>query len=91
MPGGHRRGNCRWCQHDDRAHYELGCKNLPAIEDILEGNRKDIGLLGPSEIRDVGIERDTFLSSTGLGDGQADTKNGVGTKLGLVGGAVEVN
>lgn len=31
-----------------------------------------------------------LLSSTGLGDGQRDTENGVGTKLGLVGSAIEL-
>lgn len=39
----------------------------------------------------MGIERHLLLSSTGLGNGQADTKDGVGTKLGLVGGSIEVN
>lgn len=37
------------------------------------------------------IEGHSFLSSTGLGDGQANTKDGVGTKLGLVGSSIEVN
>jgi hypothetical protein len=39
----------------------------------------------------VGVEGNTLLSSTGLGNGQADTENGVGTKLGLVGGSIEVD
>lgn len=31
-----------------------------------------------------------LLSSTGLGDGQRYTKDGVGTELGLVGGTIEL-
>jgi hypothetical protein len=30
-----------------------------------------------------------LLSSTGLGNSQTDTEDGIGTKLGLVGGAIE--
>jgi hypothetical protein len=32
-----------------------------------------------------------LLGSTGLGNGQADTQNGVGAKLGLVRGTIEVD
>lgn len=39
----------------------------------------------------MGIEGHGLLSSTSLGNGQADTKDGVGTELGLVGGSIEVN
>lgn len=39
----------------------------------------------------MSIEGDTLLGSAGLGNSQADTKNSVGTELGLVGGAIEVN
>jgi hypothetical protein len=68
-----------------------GALDLPSIQDVHEGNRKDVGLFGTSKVRDVRIERDALLSSTGLGNGQADTKDGVGTKLGLVGGSIQVN
>jgi hypothetical protein len=39
----------------------------------------------------VSIERDALLGSTGLCDSEADTENGVGSQLGLVGGSVEVD
>jgi hypothetical protein len=65
--------------------------NSPAVQHVHEGNREDIRLLGASEVRDVGVEGHTLLGSAGLGNGQAHTKNGVGTKLGLVGGTIEVD
>jgi hypothetical protein len=39
----------------------------------------------------VGVEGHGLLGSAGLGNGQAHTEDGVGTELGLVGGAIEVN
>ena len=39
----------------------------------------------------MGVERDTLLGGTSLGDGQADTEDGIGTEAGLVGGSVELN
>lgn len=38
----------------------------------------------------MGVEGHALLGSASLGDGQAHTEDGVGTKLGLVGGAIEV-
>ena len=38
----------------------------------------------------MSVERHALLGSASLGDGQAHTEDGVGTKLGLVGGAIEV-
>lgn len=64
---------------------------LPSVEDVHEGNGKDVGLLGTGQVGDVGVERDTLLSSTGLGDSQGDTENGVSSELGLVGGSIEVD
>ena len=60
------------------------------VQDVLEGNREDVGLLGTGQIGDVSVERDTLLSSTSLGDSQADTQDGVGTQVVLVGGAIEL-
>lgn len=60
------------------------------IQDVLEGDGEDIGLLGTGKVGDVSVERDTLLSSTSLGNGQADTEDGVGTKVLLVGRAVEL-
>ena len=65
--------------------------NSPSVEHVLEGNGEDIGLLGAGKVRNVGIEGNALLSSTGLGDSQADAEDGIGTELGLVGGSVEVN
>lgn len=72
------------------AHDSGQQSNLPAVEDVHEGNGEDIGLLGAGKVGDVSVERDTLLGSTGLGDSQTDTENGVGTELGLVGGTVEL-
>ena len=60
------------------------------VQDVLEGNREDVGLLGTGEVGDVSVERDALLSSTSLGDSQADTQDGVGTQVVLVGGAIEL-
>ncbi len=60
------------------------------VQDVLEGNGKDVGLLGSSQVGDVSIERDTLLSSTSFGNGQTDTEDGVGTKVLLVGSTVEL-
>ena len=39
----------------------------------------------------MGVERDTLLGGTSLGDGEADTEDGIGTEVGLVGGSVELD
>ena len=65
--------------------------DLPAVEDVHEGNGEDIGLLGASKVGDVSIEGNILLGGTGLGDGERDTEDGVGAELGLVGGAIEVD
>lgn len=61
------------------------------VQDVHEGNRKDVGLLGSGEVGDVSVERDTLLSGTSLGDGQGDTQDGVGAEVGLVGGAIQLD
>lgn len=60
------------------------------VEHVLEGNGKDVGLLGAREVRDVGIQRNPLLSSSGLCDGHADTEDGIGTELLLVLGSIEL-
>ena len=67
-----------------------GCLDSPAVDDVHEGNGEDVGLLGAGQVRDVGIEGHALLGGTGLGDSQAHTEDGVGTKLGLVGSAIKV-
>lgn len=60
------------------------------VEDVLEGDGKDVGLLGAGKVGDVDVERDTLLSGSSLGNSQADTEDGVGTQVGLVGGTVKL-
>lgn len=60
------------------------------VQDVLEGDGEDIGLLGSGEVGDVSVEGNTLLGSTSLGNGQADTQDGVGTEVGLVGGAIKL-
>lgn len=60
------------------------------IEDVHEGNRENVRLLGAGQVGDVGVQRDTLLSSGSLGDGHGDTEDGVGSELGLVGSAIKL-
>ena len=60
------------------------------VEDVHEGNGEDVGLLGAGKVGDVSVEGDTLLGSGGLSDGHGDTEDGVGTELGLVGGAIKL-
>lgn len=61
------------------------------VEHVLEGNRQDIGLLGSGKIGDVGIEGNALLGRTSLGDSQADTEDGIGTQVGLVGRSIQLD
>ena len=60
------------------------------VEDVHEGNRQNVGLLGASQVGDVSVERDTLLGGGGLSNGHGDTEDGVGTKLSLVLGSIEL-
>lgn len=60
------------------------------VQDVLEGNGQDEGLLGSGEVGDVSVEGNTLLSGSSLGNGQRDTEDGVGTELALVGGSIEL-
>lgn len=60
------------------------------VQDVLEGDGQDVRLLGPGEVGDVSVERNSLLSSSGLGNGQGDTEDGVGTEFALVLGSVEL-
>lgn len=60
------------------------------VQDVLEGNGQDVGLLGTGEVGDVSVERNTLLGGSSLGNSQGDTEDGVSTKVTLVGGAVEL-
>ena len=43
---------------DSGKRHTLG--NLPAVEDVHEGNGEDIGLLSSGEVRDVSVQRNTL-------------------------------
>jgi hypothetical protein len=60
------------------------------VDDVHEGNGKNVGLLGAGKVADVGVERDTLLGGGGLGHSHGDAEDGVGTNLGLVGGTIEL-
>ena len=60
------------------------------VEHVHEWHRQDVWLLGASEVADVGIERYTLLSSSRLSHSHRNAEDCVGSKLGLVGGAVEL-
>jgi hypothetical protein len=60
------------------------------VQDVLEGNGQDVGLLGTGEVGDVSVEGNTLLSGSGLGNSQGDTEDGVGTELALVGGSIKL-
>ena len=60
------------------------------VQDVLEGNGEDVGLLGSGEVGDVSVKGNTLLSGSGLGNSQRDTEDGVGTELALVGGSIEL-
>lgn len=78
-----------------------------SVEDIHEWNWKDIWLLGTGQIGNVSVKWNALyqsayilclqafpsylLGSSGLGDGQRDTKDGIGSELGLVGGSVQLD
>lgn len=61
------------------------------VQDVLERNGENIRLLSSGKVGDVSVERDTLLSSTSLGNGQGDTKDGVSAEVGLVGCAIELD
>ena len=60
------------------------------VKDVHEGNGQNVGLLGTSQVGDVSVEGDTLLGGGGLSDGHGDTEDGVGTKLSLVLGSIEL-
>jgi hypothetical protein len=60
------------------------------VEDVLEGDGEDVGLLGAGKVGDVSVEGNTLLSGGSLGDGQGNTEDGVGTEVTLVGGSIEL-
>lgn len=79
----------RWDNHE-LLEGETATGVGTTVQDVHERNGKNVRLLGAGKVRDVSVERDTLLSGGSLGDGHGDTEDGVGTKLGLVLGTVEL-
>lgn len=46
------------------------------VEDVHEGNGKNVWLLGAGEVGDVDVERNALLSGSSLCDGHGDTEDG---------------
>lgn len=79
----------RWNNHElleSQATTGMGA----TVQDVLEGNGQHVRLLGTGKVGDMSVKRDTLLSSTSLGNGQADTEDGIGTEAGLVGSSIEL-
>lgn len=60
------------------------------VQDVLEGDGQDEGLLGSGKVGDVSVEGNTLLSGGSLGNGERNTEDGVGTELALVGGSIKL-
>lgn len=60
------------------------------VQNVHEWHRENVGLLGSGQIGGVGVQRNTLLGSTSLGNTQTDTQNGIGTQLSLVGSSIEL-
>ena len=60
------------------------------VQDVLEGDGQDEGLLGSGKVGDVSVEGHTLLSGGSLGNGKRNTEDGVGTELALVGGSIKL-
>lgn len=65
--------------------------NIPSVQDVHEWDWENVWLLGASEVGDMGVKWDVLLSGTGLSNGEGDTEDGVGTKLSLVCGSIELD
>jgi hypothetical protein len=60
------------------------------VDDVEGGNGQDKRLLGTGQIGKVDKERNVLFTGTSLGNGDGDTKDGIGTKLALVGGTIKL-
>jgi hypothetical protein len=79
----------RWNDHE-LLESETTTGVRATVEHVHEWHWEDVWLLGAGEIADVGVKRDTLLSSGSLGHSHGHTEDGVGAELGLVGGAIEL-
>jgi hypothetical protein len=70
---------------------ELVASVRTTVDDVEAGDREDVRRLDTSELSKVLVERDALLSSSSLGNGDGDTKDGVGTELAFVRGAVKLD
>jgi hypothetical protein len=72
-------------------HGELVTSMRTTVDDIEGRDGEDKRLLGTGKVGKVDVERDTLLTSSGLGNGEGNTKDGVGTELTLVGGTIKLD
>jgi hypothetical protein len=49
-----------------------------SVENVHEGAREHLWLLGAGDVGDVCIKRDLLLSGGGLGNNERDAKDGIG-------------
>lgn len=61
-----------------------------SVENVLERYGKNIWLLGSSKVGHMSVQWDTLLSGTSLCNRQADSEDGIGTKLGFVLSTIEL-
>lgn len=60
-----------------------------SVQDILEGHRKHVWLLGSSKLGDVAVQRNTLVASSSLGRCHAHPKDSIRTEVRLVGSAIK--
>jgi hypothetical protein len=70
---------------------ELVAGVATTVDDVERGDGERVRRLDTSELGKVLVERDAFLGSASLGNGDGDAEDGVGTELAFVWGAVELD
>lgn len=70
---------------------ELVASVRATVDDVHGGGGENVRALDTGKSSNVLVEGNAVLLSTGLGNGDGDTEDGVGTELGLVGGAVKLD
>lgn len=78
-----------------KEHEFLECEFVPgmgATVDYIEGRaREDIGRLDARKLGEMLVERNAFLRSTSLGNGNGNAEDGIGTQFPLVRCAVKLD
>lgn len=76
-------------QNHKLLHGQFIASMRATVDDIESGHGQDYVLVA-GQVSQMTEQRDVLLGSTSLGDGQRDTKNGVGAEVALGVGAVEL-